>query len=60
MAGSIAIPAAAETVLTVRKQDSESSMVYHTKSTLSSTSAPFLVKVTDENEEKTKIRVEAF
>jgi len=60
MAGSIAIPAACETVLTVRKQDAESSMVYHTKSTLSSTVPPFLIKVTDENEEKTKIRVEAF
>ncbi len=60
MSGSVAIPAAAELVLTVRKQDAESSMVYHTKSTLASTISPFLVKVTDENEEKTKIKVEAF
>lgn len=60
MAGSIAIPAACETVLTVRKQDTESSMVYHTKSTLSSTVSPFLVKVTDVDEAKTKIKVEAF
>ncbi len=60
MAGSIAIPAACETVMTVRKQDSESSMVYHTKSTMAPTISPFLVKVTDENEEKTKIKVEAF
>ncbi len=60
MAGSIAIPAACETVLTVRKQDAESSMVYHTKSTLSSTIEPFLVKVTDLNDEKTAIKVEAF
>lgn len=60
MAGSIAIPAAAETVFTVRKQDNESSMIYHTKSTLAPTTSPFLVKVTDVDEAKTKIRVEAF
>ena len=60
MAGSIAIPAAAEFVLTVRRQDSESSFVYHTKSTLSSTTQPFLVKVTDLAESKSKIQVEAF
>ncbi len=60
MAGSIAIPAACETVMTVRKQDSESSMVYHTKSTLASTLSPFLIKVTDVDEAKTKIKVEAF
>ncbi len=60
MAGSIAIPAAAETVFTVRKQDSESSMIYHTKSTLSSTHEPFLIKVIDQNEQKTSIKVEAF
>jgi hypothetical protein len=60
MAGSVAIPAAAEFVLTVRRQDSESSFVYHTKSTLAATVQPFLVKVTDLNEEKSKIQVEAF
>ncbi len=60
MAGSVAIPAAAEMVLTVRKHDADSSMVYHTKSTLAMTLAPFLVKVTDLDEAKTKIRVEAF
>lgn len=60
MAGSIAIPAACETVMTVRKQDAESSMVYHTKSTLSSTLSPFLIKVTDVDEAKTKIKVEAY
>lgn len=60
MAGSIAIPAVAETVFTVRKQDSESSMVYNTKNTLASTVSPFLVKVTDMDDTKTKIKVEAF
>lgn len=60
MAGSIAIPAACETVITVRKHDNDSSMVYHTKSTLASTEAPFLVKVTDQNNEKTSIKVEAY
>lgn len=60
MAGSVAIPAAAEFVLTVRRQDSESSFVYHTKSTLAATVPPFLVKVTDLDETKSKIQVEAF
>lgn len=60
MVGSIAKPAAAEFIFTVRKQDSASSMVYHTKSTLASTVSPFLVKVTDLDEAKSKIRVEAF
>ena len=58
MAGSVAIPAVAETVFTVRKQDAESSMIYHTKSTLSSTIAPFLMKVVDIS--KDKIKVEAY
>lgn len=60
MAGSIAIPAAAETVITVRRHDSESSMAYHTKSTMASTHEPFLLKVIDQNPEKTKIKVQAF
>lgn len=57
MAGSIAIPAAAETVFTVRKSD-DGSMVYHTKSTLASTVSPFLVKVIDVD--SNKIKVEAY
>ncbi len=60
MAGSIAIPAAAETVLTVRKNDSESSMIYHTKSTLASTHEPFLIKIVDCNPQKTSIKIEAY
>jgi hypothetical protein len=60
MAGSVALPAASEFVLTVRRQDSESSFVYHTKSTLAATVPPFLVKVTDVDEAKSKIQVEAF
>ena len=59
MAGSIAKPAAAEFVLTVRRHDPDTSMVYHTKSTLSSTVAPFMVKVRDVGD-KNKIKVEAF
>lgn len=57
MVGSIAKPAAAETIFTVRKQDSNTSMVYHTKSTLASTIAPFMVKVEDLTLDKSKIRV---
>jgi hypothetical protein len=56
MAGSVAIPAAAEMVLTVRKQGG-ASMVYNTKNTLSTTVAPFLVKVEDLNIDKSKIKV---
>lgn len=59
MAGSIAKPAAAEFVLTVRRHDPDTSMVYHTKSTLASTVAPFMVKVRDLGD-KSKIKVEAF
>ncbi len=60
MAGSVAIPAAAELVLTVRKHESDSSMIYNTKSTLSPTISPFLVKISDIDESKTKIKIEAF
>lgn len=59
MAGSIAKPAAAEFVLTVRRHDPDTSMVYHTKSTLANTVAPFMVKVRDVGD-KSKIAVEAF
>lgn len=59
MAGSVAIPAAAELVLTVRKQG-DSSMVYNTKNTLSSSIAPFLVKVEDAAIDKSKIKVYAY
>lgn len=59
MAGSIAKPAAAEFVLTVRRHDPDTSMCYHTKSTLASTVAPFMVKISDIGS-KDKIKVEAF
>lgn len=59
MAGSVAIPAAAELVLTVRKHDTESSMVFNTKNTLSSSMEPFLIKVED-GETKEKIYVRAY
>lgn len=59
MAGSIAIPAAAETVFTVRKHD-DGNMVYMTKSTLGPTQSPFLIKVVDLDKAKTKIKVEAY
>jgi hypothetical protein len=59
MVGSIGKPAAAEYVLTVRKEG-ESSMVYHTKSTLGPTIEPFLVTVTDMCEDKSKISVKGY
>lgn len=60
MAGSIAKWAAAEFVLTVRRHDPDTSMVYHTKSTLANIVAPFMVKVRDMDDAKSKITVEAF
>jgi hypothetical protein len=60
MVGSIGKPAAAEYVLTVRKESEDASMVYHTKSTLGKAVEPFLVKVEDLNHVKTKISVKAY
>ena len=59
MAGNVAIPASAETVLTVRKHNEGTSMIYHTKSTLSSTEEPFLVRVIDNKDDKSEIIVQA-
>lgn len=47
MMGSVAVPAAAELVLTVRRKDNESCMVYHTKSTMGPKVEPFSVSVID-------------
>lgn len=60
MAGSVAIGASAETVLTVRKHGEGSSMIYHTKSTLSSTQEPFLIKIIDKKLDKSEISVEGY
>lgn len=60
MAGSIAKPAVAEFVLTVRRYDPDTSMVYHTKSTLASTVGPFNVAVRNVEDDADKIKVEAF
>lgn len=59
MMGSVAIPAAAELVLTVRRKDKDSCVVYMTKSTLGPKIEPFEVSVRDVDEEKTKIEVRA-
>jgi hypothetical protein len=55
MAGSVAIPAAAEMVLTVRKHEGENSMVYMTKSTQGPRIAPFLLKVRDLDSQRTVV-----
>ncbi len=47
MVGSIGIAAAAEFCLTVRKVENNTSMVWHTKSTLAETAKPFYVSVLD-------------
>lgn len=59
MIGSVAKSAATECVLTVRKESVSTSMVYHTKSTLSPTVSPFLVKISDQTDDRTKIKIEA-
>jgi len=60
MAGSIGIPAAAEAMLTVRRKDSNTCVVYMTKNNLAPVIDPFEVVVEDLDVEKTKIRVRAF
>lgn len=60
LAGNVAIPAAAEVCLSIVKHDEDSSFVHHTKSTLGTKAAPFLVKIVDMNEAKSKISVEAY
>ncbi len=57
MVGSIGKAAAAELVLTVRKNNPGSSFVYVTKSTLASTPDPFMVRVVDMDEVKSRIMV---
>jgi len=47
MAGSIGIPASAEFMLTVRKVEDNTSMVWHTKSTLAQKAKPFYASVVD-------------
>lgn len=56
LSGSAGKVAACECVLTVRKNDTETSTVYHTKSTLGKAIEPFLVKVVDEDNTKTSIK----
>lgn len=58
MTGSIAKPAAAELVLTVRKHSDNSAMVYMTKSSLATAIAPFMIVIKDLTEDKSKIVVE--
>lgn len=60
MSGSVAISASSETVLTVRKHGEGSSMVFHTKSTLSATQEPFMIKVIDLDSKKEAIKVEGY
>lgn len=57
MAGNVAIPAAAESILNVVKHDDDKSMVHHTKNTLGTRAAPFLVQIRDMVEDKSKIEV---
>lgn len=59
LAGSIAKPAAAEFIFTVRGKGKNRSAVYMTKSTLASAPEPFFVEVNDLTEDKSKIEVVA-
>lgn len=60
MSGNVAIAAAAEHIFNVRRQDSESCMMFHTANNLGDTIDPVLIKVVDQNDAKTKIKVEAY
>lgn len=60
MAGSIAKPAAAELVLSVRRHDVESCFVYHTKPLASAAIPPFQVRVTDTAPNGSKIEVRTY
>jgi hypothetical protein len=60
MVGSIFISSVADHCFSVRKQDAETSLVYNTANNLGATVDPFMVRVIDRDEEKTKISVEAF
>lgn len=59
MLGAVAKVNAAEFVLTIRKDSEDSSIVHHTKSTLGPTIDPFSVRVSNLDEQKSKIKVEA-
>ena len=59
MVGSVGKVAAAECVLTVRRQDQFSSFVYHTASTLADPAGPFLVRVRDVTPDRSAVVVEA-
>jgi hypothetical protein len=58
MAGSVAKPAACEHVLTLRREQ-DASMVYVTKNTQAPKIAPFLVRVLDLDDTKSKIKITA-
>lgn len=60
LAGNIAIPAAAEMVLSIVKHDEESSFVHHTKSTMANKAPSFLMKVEDLRPDKSEIAVVAY
>ncbi len=57
MMGSVAVPAAAELVISVKRKDEESCMAYVVKNTLASKIAPFTVQVSDTKEDKSEIAV---
>lgn len=58
MTGSIAKPAAAELVLTVRKHNENSAFVYMTKSSLATPIESFMIQIRDVTPDKSKIVVE--
>lgn len=55
LAGSVAKPGAVECILTVRKNKLGESVVYHTKSTLATSVAPFPIRLVDEAPDKIKV-----
>ncbi len=57
MMGSIAVPAAAELVISVKRKDEDSCIAYMVKSTLASKIEPFSVQVVDTKDDKSAIAV---
>ena len=60
LSGNVAIPAAAEFCMNICKHDADSSFCFHTKSTMGTKMAPFIIKVNDLKPDGSEIEVVAY
>ena len=60
LSGNVAIPAAAEFCMNICKHDQDSSFCFHTKSTMGTKVAPFIIKVNDLKPDGSEIEVVAY